>query len=66
MKKRLRAMDLADLVKKRPPVGKTTLKARVKAMLKQKGTRVGAQNIVRGQRRTCVAVVKRKGAATRG
>ena len=29
-RKRLRAMDLADLNKKRPPIGKTALKARVK------------------------------------
>jgi hypothetical protein len=64
MKKRLRAMNLADLVKKRRPVGKTALTARVRSMLKQKGARQVAENIVRGLRKTCNAVLKLKGAAT--
>ena len=66
MKKRLRAMDLDDLVKKRTPVGATTLKARVRNMFRQKGTMQVARNLVLGLRKTCREVVKKKGAATRG
>ena len=42
VRKQLRAMDLRDLVAGRPPVGKTALKARVKALLRTRQAKLVA------------------------
>ena len=66
VRKQLRAMDLADLKAKRPPVQKTALKARLRALLStQKAKRV-AQSHVRSLRKTCEEVLRKRGAGTSG
>jgi hypothetical protein len=66
VRKQLRAMDLADLKAKRPPVQKTALKARVRALLRTVKARNVAKNHLQSLHKTCREVVKKKGAATRG
>jgi hypothetical protein len=66
VRKRLRAMDLADLTAGRRAVKKAALKARVRNLLKtQKAKEVG-KSFVLSLRKTCEEVKKKKGAATRG
>lgn len=57
-------MDLNDLRKKRPPVGKTAFKARVRAVVNSKKAKLVAKNYVRGLWNTCKLVLKKKGAAS--
>ena len=52
LRKRLRAMDLLDLQKKMPLVGKTTLKARLRSLLFSKKSKGVAKNLVVGLRKT--------------
>ena len=49
----------------RPPVQKTALKARVRALLRTVKARTVAKNNLESLRKTCREVVKKKGAATR-
>ena len=65
VRRRLRAMDLADMKAKRSPVQKTALKARVRALLRTVKARTVAKNIFQSLHKTCREVVKKKGAATR-
>ena len=66
LRKRLRALDLADAVAKRPVLGKTAYKARVQRVVKgQKAQRVAA-NCAISLRKTCREVVLKKGAASSG
>ena len=66
VRRRLRAMDLADLKAKRPPIQKLALKARVKALLKTRKARMVAKNTMLSLRKTCREVILKKGAASRG
>ena len=64
LRKKLRAMDLKDLQAKRPPVGKFQLKARVRSILSTQQTKQVAKNLMRGLKKTCKLVLKKKGAAS--
>ena len=65
LRKRLREMDLDDLNKKRPPVGKIALKARVRSLLKSDKAKAVAQKCWGKFRAKCAMVVKKRGAAIR-
>ena len=66
VRKQLRAMDLADLKAKRPPVQRTALQARVRSLLRAVKAKSMSKNHVQSLHKTCREVVKTKGAATRG
>ena len=66
LRKRLRAMDLADLVAKRRPIGKTALKERVRHLTRtQAGKRVAAR-CAKGLRKVCQEVIRKRGRASSG
>lgn len=62
----LRAMDLKDAAAKRPVLGKTAYRERVRRGLKSAKARKAATNTVNSLKKTCREVIKKKGAATRG
>ena len=66
LRKRLEAMDLRDLIEKRPPVDKAGLRARVRLVVGQQKSKAVAKNLVAGLLKTCKLVQKNKGAAVRG
>ena len=66
LKKELRMRDLADLQKKRAPLGQTAFKARVRSVLRAKKTQTVAGNFAKDLLRVCRAVKKAKGHAVRG
>ena len=66
LRKRLEALDLRDLVQKRPPVDKAGLRARVRQVVAQQKSKAVAKNLVAGLIKTCRQVQKHKGAAARG
>ena len=66
LKKELRMRDLADLQKKRKPLGQTAFKARVRSVLRAKRTQTVAGNFAKDLLRVCRAVKKAKGHAVRG
>ena len=63
IRKRLRNMDLEDLRKRRPPLGKTAYIARVKSIMHSQKAQKVAKNYAVKFRKTCQQVVARKGAA---
>jgi hypothetical protein len=65
LRRQLKAMDLADLVNKRPPTTKAQLKARVRCLLRSAKAKVVARNYVRGLRNVCLEIIKNKGGASR-
>ena len=64
LKKKLRQMDLADAVAKRPVLGKTAFRERVRRVLKSKAAQQVAKNKSGILRKVCRAVVRKKGAAS--
>ena len=66
LRRRLRAMDLADLKAKRRPVQKTALKARVARVVRSERAKAVAKQCVLGLRKVCQEVHKKRGAASRG
>ncbi len=62
LRKRLRAMDLADLKAGRKPVQKFTLKARVRALLKTQKAKEVAKNHVLSLHSVCAKVKRKHGA----
>ena len=66
LKKKLRAMDLADCVANRPVLGKTAYKQRIRAVLKTKKAQQVATNCAVSLKKVCKEVVKLKGAASSG
>ena len=64
MRKKLRRMDLADLRKKRKPLGKVAYHARLKSVLNSVAAQKVAKNFANRLRKTCREVVDRKGAAS--
>ena len=66
LRKRLRAMDLADLKAKRRPIQRTALKARVRRLVQTERAKAVAKNFVVGLRQVSAEVVRKKGAASRG
>ena len=61
----MRLRDLADLRAGRPVVGKTAYKARVRQLMKTKRAQGVASRVVKGFRKTCKEVLRKKGAAAR-
>ena len=66
LRRRLRAMDLADLSARRAPVPKCTLKTRVRNLLQTQPAKRVVGKCASGLRRVCREVVRLHGAATRG
>ena len=66
LRKKLRAMDLADAMAKRRVLSKAKYTARVKRVLKSKKLQRVAAACTRGFREVCKEVVQKKGAATKG
>jgi len=66
LRKKLRTMDLADAVKKRPVLSKVKYTARAKRVLKSKKSQQVAAACAKGLRKVCKEVVRNKGAETHG
>ena len=66
VRRKLRAMDLADLHAGRPAVQRMAMKQRVRSLLGTKKAKQVAKKLFESLRKTCAEVVKKKGAATRG
>ncbi len=66
LRRRLRALDLADLQKKRRPLGKTAYVARVRSVCRSAKAQTVAKNCARNLRKTCQQVIKKRGGGTRG
>ena len=66
LRRALRAKDLADVVAKRPVLGKSAYIARVRRVLKAKRAQTCAANCVKSLRKVCLEVVEKKGAASSG
>ena len=64
IRKQMRAMDLADLVKKRPVVGKMAFKQRLLRLVKTPRAKEVAAKTMKTLRKTCVIVSKNGGAAS--
>jgi hypothetical protein len=64
--KKLRSMDLADAVAKRPVLSKVAYRERVRRVVKSKKAQEAASNIALGLRKVCREVVAKKGHATKG
>ena len=65
LRRKLRAMDLEDLHRKRARLGKMAYKARVRAVCKSSKSQRVAAACFRGFRTVCREVVRKKGAAAR-
>ena len=66
LRKQLRALDLRDAVAKRPVLGKTAYRARVRAVCKSARAQQKAANIANGLKKVCKVVLAKKGAASGG
>ena len=66
LRRRLRALDSRDAVKKRPVLSKMAYKARVRAVCRSKRAQAVASACALGLKKVCREVVKKKGAATHG
>jgi hypothetical protein len=66
LRKKLRALDLMDAVKKRPTLGKMAYRVRVRRVLQSAAAQRVAKNCALGLRKVCQEVVKRGGRASRG
>jgi len=66
LRRHLRRMDLKDAIAKRPVLGKTAYRERVRRVLKGKKAKNVASRCALSLRKTCRQVVKAHGQATRG
>ena len=66
LRKKLRAMDLADAVARSPPLGRMAYVARVRRVVKTDKAQTVAGNHAQALRKVCREVIKKKGAATSG
>lgn len=66
LRRRLCAMDLRDLAAKRPPVGRTACKVRVRNIMRTRRARQVAARCVRNLRKVAAEVIRKRGAAARG
>ena len=66
IRKRMRAMDLADLAAKRPALGKTAYKARLMRLVKTAEAKAIAGRTFRNLRKACQEVLKSGGGASSG
>ena len=64
LRRRLRALDLADAIKKRPVLGKSAYIARVKRVVKSKIFQKQAANTALGLKKVCREVLANSGHAT--
>ena len=64
LKRRLRALDLKDALRRRPSLGKLAYKARVRTVLQSRSAQTAAKNIVKAYRKTCQEIVRTGGAAS--
>ena len=64
VRKKLRAMDLKDAVAKRPVLGKTAYKARVRAVCRSKKAQAVAASQSKILKRVCKAIVAKRGGTT--
>ena len=64
LQKKLRRMDLADAVAKRPAMSKDECKTRARRVVRTKQAHDVASNRPRLMKKVCRAVLKKKGAAT--
>ena len=65
LRKALRRQELSDLRAKKPALGKTAYRARIKAFLKTKKAQTVAKAIFGSLRGKCKEVIRKKGAAIR-
>ena len=66
LRKHLRAMDLKDAVAKRPVLGKSAYRERVRRVLQTKRAQNVAKNCALGLRKVCKQVLHGQGVATKG
>ena len=66
LRRRLRAMDLADAAAKKPMMGKSSYIARVRAVIRSAAAQEVAKNIAKGYMKTCEEVIAKNGAASSG
>lgn len=66
LRRELRKRDLADLVQKRPPLGKMAYRQRILAICRTPKSNQVAANIYKSFMKVCKQVVKAKGARIRG
>ena len=66
LRKRLRRLDLADALRKRPALSKMAYKARVRSVLASAHAQNAAKRIAKGYIKTCKEIVRRGGAASSG
>ena len=64
LRKRLRAMDLKDAVAKRPVLGKTAYKARVRNLCRSKQAQAVASNHAKSLKGVCRIILQKKGGAS--
>ena len=62
LKRELRKRNLEDLRQKRPVLGKTAYRARVRSVLRSRKANATAASIAKGFRKVCRKVVANKGA----
>ena len=62
LRRKLRVMDLADVRKKRQPLGKTAYTTRVKSIVRTQRAQTVAKGFAKRFRKSCKQVVARKGA----
>ena len=65
LRNKLRAMDLADLRARRPPLSKAAYVRRVQGVLRSRRAQAVASRFAGSLRKTCEAVAARGGAAAR-
>ena len=65
LRKRLHALDRENLRRRRPPIGVTALKARIRSVLASHRAQVVAGRIAAGFRTTCKEVLAKKGGMAR-
>ena len=65
LRKRLRALDLKDMVAKRPPMGKLAHRVLVRAVCRSRKAQRVAAACARGLRKVCREVIRKGGAASR-
>ena len=66
LRRRLRALDLQDYIAKRPPLGKTAYKYRVRLIARSDKAKEAASNVVNGLFKVCIEVSRKRGAASQG
>ena len=66
LRRKLRAMGLADAVKGRPVLSKQAYKARVARVLRTRKAQAAAACCARGLRRACRQVIRQRGAGIKG